>query len=337
MTEMNENLVTADNGLGKQSETRSVRIEQLRQTFAPAAIFLGLLLIISYAVPEFLGGGGPSIIAQQAAPILLVALSQCIVLQTGQIDLSNAALGLFCAILLALTLDKIGIASPFLCVAIVTVIGLINGLLIVTTQVPSFALTLGTLGILQAASLYTTGSNVVYVMENMPIVAWLFNAHLFTLPIAFWIAVALAVLLWAMLRFTAIGQGFAAVGYNERASILSALPVKWLKVAAFGLSGFFAGLAGICVIAIGGAASSIGLGSDLLVPGIAAALVGGTAITGGVCNPINVVFGAMFIAMIPVGTAAIGISPQSQSTVYGLVLVIAVAATASRSLRGIVK
>lgn len=333
---MSDSVMTHAN-VSTPAAAKPVRWDQLRQTLAPAAIFLALLAIIAMAVPEFLGGGGPSIIAQQAAPILLVALAQAIVLQTGSIDLSNAAIALFCAILSAMTLGPLGIWSPVLCLAVVTGIGVVNGLLIVFTQVPSFALTLGTLGILQAASLVVTGSNVVYVTDNLPVVSWLYEVQVLTLPLAFWIACALAIVMWGVLRFTSIGQGFTAVGFNERASILSGLPVKALKVAAFGLSGFFAGLAGLCVIAIGGAASSIGLGSDLLVPGIAAALAGGTAITGGVCNPINVIFGAMFIALIPVGTAAVGVSPQSQSIVYGLVLIIAVAATVSRSRSGIVK
>ncbi len=169
-----------------------IRWGQLRHTLAPPAIFLGLLAIIAVAVPEFLGGGGPSIIAQQATPILLIALAQATVLQTGSIDLSNAALGLFCAIILAMTLGPMGVAAPFLCVAIVTAIGVVNGLLLVFTQVPSFALTLGTLGILQAASLWITGSNVVYVTDNLDVVDWLFEAQFLTIPAAFWISCALA-------------------------------------------------------------------------------------------------------------------------------------------------
>ena len=312
-------------------------MDQLRHLLAPMAIFVGLLAIVSVAVPQFLGGGGPSIIAQQTTPILLVALAQCVVLQIGSIDLSNAAMALLCAILTAMTLGPLNGAAPFLCVAVVTLIGIGNGLLLSYTQVPSFALTLGTLGILQTVSLVVTGSNVVYVSANLEVVSWLSQVQVLTMPVAFWMSVGLAVVLWAFLRFTTIGQGFMAVGFNERASTLSGLPVRWLKVSAFGISGFFAGLAGVSVIAVGGAASSYGLGSDLLVPGIAAALAGGTAITGGVCNPINVVFGAMFIALIPVGTAAVGISPQAQSVVYGLILIIAVAATATRSRSGIVK
>jgi ribose transport system permease protein len=205
------------------------------------------------------------------------------------------------------------------------------------TQIPSFALTLGTLGILQAACLVITGANVVYVTSHLELVSWLFHVQILTLPVVFWLSVLCAILLWAFIRFTVTGQGLMAIGFNERAAILSGLPVRWLKITAFGLSGFLAGLAGLSVIAISGAASSYGLGSDLLVPGIAAALAGGTAITGGVCNPINVVFGALFVALIPVGSAAIGVNTQAQSIVYGVVLIVAVAATASRSRTGIIK
>jgi ribose transport system permease protein len=314
-----------------------IRADQIRQLVAPFAIFTALLVLIAVMVPQFLGGGGPSIIAQQATPILLVALGQSVVLLVGSIDLSIASQALLTAILSAMTLGPLGAASPALCVGISTLIGVANGLLLVTTQIPSFALTLGTLGVLQAAALVVTGQNVVYVKSHLEVVSWLFQVSFLTLPAAFWLSVAFAVLLWALLRFTGAGQALTAVGFNERASILSGLRVRLAKVTAFGLSGFFAGLAGVSVIGIGGAASSIGLGSDLLLPGIAASIAGGTAITGGVCNPINVVFGSMFIALIPVGTAAIGVPTQAQNIFYGLVLIVAVAATMSRSRSGIVK
>ena len=121
---------------------RFVRPDQLRPLLAPPVIFLCLLLVVSVAVPQFLGGGGPSIIAQQATPILLIALAQCVVLQVGSIDLSNASMALLCAILSAKTLGPLGIASPILCVGVVTLIGMFNGAVLTFTQIPSFALTL---------------------------------------------------------------------------------------------------------------------------------------------------------------------------------------------------
>jgi ribose transport system permease protein len=306
-------------------------------TVGPFAVFLVFLVIVSVLQPSFLAGGGLKIASVQATPILLVALGQMAVLLVGSIDLSNAAMALLSAVILAKTLGSMGAVAPLVCLIVVTAIGVINGLLVVYTQVPSFALTLGTLGILQAASLFLTKATTVYASSNTGVVTWLFQTFLVFIPAAFWVGVILAVVFWVVLRMTPIGLGMTAVGLNETGAMFSGLNTRLIKVTAFALSGFFAGVAGITIIAQAGAASSFGLGSDLLLPGIAAAMVGGTAITGGVANPINVVFGGLIVALIPIACAAIGIPATAQSLVYGLVIIIAVALTMSRSHAGVVK
>jgi ribose transport system permease protein len=220
---------------------------------------------------------------------------------------------------------------------VVTLIGAVNGFLIAFGQIPSFALTLGTLGIVQAASLEVSHATTVYATANTDLLAPLFGTALVGLPLAFWVGVVCAVVLWAVLRFTRSGQGMTAVGLNESGALFSGLRTRWLKVAAFALSGLLSGLAGVLVIAQAGAASSFGLGSDLLLPGITAAIVGGTAITGGVTNPINIVFGSLTVGLVPIGATSVGISPQAQSLVYGLVIIVAVALTMGRKRQGVVK
>ena len=309
----------------------------LWQTIGPFAVFVALFVIIAILQPAFVGGGGLGILTLQATSILLVALGQAMVLHVGSIDLSNSALAIFAAILLALMLGPLAALAPILCLAVVTLVGAVNGLLVAYTQVPSFALTLGTLGIVQAASLVISGATTVYVTDNSDLLAPLFGTALVGLPAAFWLAVVLAALLWVLLRRTGVGQGMTAVGLNESGAIFAGMRTRWLKVLAFALSGLLAGVAGIMIIAQAGAASSFGLGSDLLLPGLAAAIVGGTAITGGVTNPLNVVFGALTITLIPIGAATVGVPPQAQSLVYGLVIIIAVALTRSRASGEIVK
>lgn len=309
----------------------------LWQTVGPLAVFVALFVVVALLRPTFLGGGGLRILAVQAAPILLVALGQAMVLHVGSIDLSNAAMAILSAILLAMTLGSLGPLAPLLCIVVMTVVGAVNGWLVAFTQVPSFALTLGTLGILQAVSLVISKATTVYATGNTQILQWLFGTAFVGLPAAFWVGVVVAALLWALLRFTVLGQGLTAVGLNETAAIFSGMSNRWLKVVAFALSGLLAGIAGVLIIAQGGAASVFGLGSDLLLPGITAALVGGTAITGGVTNPLNIVFGALTVALIPVGAAAVGVTPQAQSLVYGLVIIVAVALTMSRSAGRVIK
>ncbi|SDN94686.1 ABC transporter permease [Geodermatophilus sp. DSM 45219] len=306
------------------------------QTVGPLAVFVALFALVSALNPAFLGGG-LRILALQATTILLVALGQAMVLHVGSIDLSNAAMAILSAIVLAMTLGPLAAAAPLVCIALMTAVGAVNGALVAYAQVPSFALTLGTLGILQAAALVVSDATTVYVTANREVLAPLFGTAMVGLPAGFWVAVVLAVLLWVLLRSTRLGQALTAVGLNETGALFSGLRTRRLKVLAFALSGFLAGVAGVMIIAQAGAASSFGLGSDLLLPGIAAAIVGGTAITGGVTNPIGVVFGALTVALIPIAAAAVGVTPQAQSLVYGAAIMVAVALTMTRRNRGVVK
>lgn len=319
-------------------KTTSVRRPRnLWFTAGPFAVFLALFALVAVLRPAFLTGGGLGILTVQAATILLVALGQAMVLHVGSIDLSNAAIVIFAAITLAQTLGPLGPAAPVITIGLVTLVGAVNGFLVAFGQIPSFALTLGTLGILQAASLVVSNATTVYATANTQLLAPLFGAAFAGLPLAFWVGVVLAVCLWAFLRFTRPGQGMTAVGLNETGALFSGLQTRWLKILAFALSGLLAGVAGILVIAQAGAASSFGLGSDLLLPGIAAAIVGGTVITGGTTNPINIVFGALTVALVPIGAAAVGVTPQAQSLVYGLVIIAAVALTMGRGHSEVVK
>ncbi|MXQ09825.1 ABC transporter permease [Alphaproteobacteria bacterium GH1-50] len=304
-------------------------------TVAPPLVFFAMLLVVGVFNSNYLGPLGISIATASAAPILLVALGQSMVLNIGSIDLSNAAISLVGAILLAMTIPAFGVGAMIAVLALLTVIGAINGLILAYTHVPSFALTLGTLGILQTTALVVSGSETIYLSENRELVTTLYSAKLFYIPLTFWMGVVVAVAYWVLLRLTRVGQNMTAVGKNESGAILSAIPTKWVKVIAFAISGFTGGLAGIAIVAQAGSASASGLGSALLLPGIAAALVGGTSISGGLTNPLNVVFGALTVAFVPIAIQAIGFNAAAQSLVYGIFIIAVVTLTTTRT-RGLV-
>ena len=100
----------------------------LWQTIGPFAVFVVFFVIIGILQPDFVGGGGLGILTLQATSILLVALGQAMVLHVGSIDLSNAALAIFAAILLALMLGPLAITAPVLCLVAVTLVGAVNGI-----------------------------------------------------------------------------------------------------------------------------------------------------------------------------------------------------------------
>ncbi len=330
-------VTTKEVAVKEPKQARKVSPIGIWQTIGPVVVCLILFAIVVISNPAFLSGGGPGILALQATFILLVALGQSTVLNIGSIDLSNAALSVLSAMILAMTLGNLGPGALVLCIVFATIIGAVNGFLVAYTQVPSFALTLGTLGILQAASLVISDATTVYVTGNADILAPLFGTFFLKLPIAFWFAVILAVVLWLVAKFTKIGEAMKAVGLNETGAIFAGIGNRQVKVVAFAISGFFAGLTGVMIIAQGGAASSFGLGSDLLLPGIAAAIVGGTAITGGTTNPLLVIFGSLTVALIPIASAVVGVPAEAQSLVYGLVIIIAVALTMQRKSNTVIK
>ena len=327
---------TATTAAAPAGPRRRWGVIEIWASVGPVAVFVILFILVVVLRPAFLSGGGLSIVATQCTAILLVALGQCLVLHVGSIDLSSAAIALFSAILLAKTIGPAGAGGLILVLVLGAAIGALNGFLVAFFQVPSFALTLGTLGILQTASLIVSDKTTVYAADTS-LVAPMFGTAIGGLVAAFWTAVVIAVVLWAMLRFTTLGQSMTAVGLNETGALFSGIRTRAMKIAAFTFSGLLAAIAGIMIIAQAGSASSTGLGSDLLLPGITAAIVGGTAITGGITNPVNVVFGALTVTLIPVGAAAIGIPSEAQSLVYGLVIIVAVALTISRKRVGVVK
>jgi len=296
-----------------------------------------MLIIVSIFNPNYLGPLGISIATASAAPILLIALGQSMVLNVGSIDLSNAAISLFGAILLALSLPDFGWVSIIFVLALLTFLGAINGAILAYTQIPSFALTLGTLGILKTATLVISGSETIYVTNNRELITLLYSTKLGGISLTFWLGISVALILWSVLRLTMIGQDMTGIGKNEKGAILTGVPVKRVKIMAFALSGFAGGLAGFCIVAQAGSASASGLGSNLLLPGIAAALVGGTSISGGVTNPINVIFGALTVAFVPIAIQAIGFGAQAQSLVYGFFIILVVALSTIGSKTRIVK
>jgi ribose transport system permease protein len=307
------------------------------QTAGPVAVTVLMLVIVVISNPRFLSSGGPAILTLQATFILLAALGQACVLNVGSIDLSNAALAVLSAMVLAMTLGSLGPVALLVSIGLATAIGAINGVVVAYAQVPSFALTLGTLGILQAASLVISHATTVYVKGGSGLLQPLFGSALVGLPAAFWIAVVLAFAMWFLTKFTRLGQAMTSVGVNELGAIFSGIGNRGVKIGAFAISGFFSGVAGTMIIAQGGAASSFGLGSDLLLPGIAAAILGGTAITGGRTNPLLVIFGALTVALIPIAAAVVGVPAEAQSLVYGVVIIVAAALTMQRRSDAIVK
>ncbi|MGC0363466.1 ribose transport system permease protein [Rhodococcus sp. 27YEA15] len=310
-------------------------VDRLRMA-GPPVILVVLALLVTIAEPAFFSVNALSVVSMQAVPILLLGLGQMFVILTGGIDLSNAALASLSTIILAKTIGTLGPGAVVVSLLALTVIGAISGALVVYGQVPSFVVTLGALGFWGAISMVASSSSTIYIDSGYDAIFWLTSWTFLSIPVGVWITVGIVAGIFALMRFLPRGHVFHVVGLGEKAAMMSGVRAPLVRVGAFALSGLFAGLAGVMLSSQQQSAAPT-LADSLMLPAIAAVLVGGCAVTGGVGGAWRVLIGALIVTVLRVGGAVAGINPSYQQIVYGAVVVIAVLLTLDRSQLSIIK
>lgn len=300
----------------------------------PGVVLVVLVLALSTQNPDFLSSGSLLSIADSAAPLTVLAVGVTVVILCGSIDLSIAALAALSSVLFALWIPAFGAAAAVPVVAVAALAGAVQGLVHVTAKVSSFIVTLGGLGLWSGIALMVSGARTVPVTD-LDATQWAFST-VAGVPSSVVVALTLVLVLGAVLRLTPAGRWVRAVGHAEPAARLAGLPVDAVKVAAFTVSGACAGLAAVLLVArtFSGAPS---LGATLLLPAVAAVVVGGTAITGGHGGLGRTVVGALIVIVLRVGLSTVGVSAGVESIIYGVLIIGAVALTIDRSKLSILK
>jgi ribose transport system permease protein len=305
----------------------------LRRT-APLAVLAALLIAIGLFQPSFLSLNSFSVLAGESSVILLMATAQTIVILLGGIDLSTAALASLTSVLIALLLPSTGVSGVVAVLALSAGIGAGQGYIHARAQVPSFVVTLAGLGLWSGIAL-SVAHTTIPVSGGYSAVGWL-EGRTFSLPHSFVFAAAALVVLMMILNFMPLGRYVYAIGMGESAALLSGIRVTRVKIFAFALTGFFSGLAGMAMVARTYSGNPT-IADSLLLPSIAAVVVGGTAITGGVGGLGRTLIGVLTITVLRVGIAVIGLDPAYEPIAYGVLVAGAVALTVDRSKTLIVK
>ncbi|SFU96874.1 ABC transporter permease [Pseudoduganella namucuonensis] len=300
----------------------------------PLAVPLALLAGLGLVEPAFLSLDNLGMMAGESSVLLLLAGGQTLVILLGGIDLSMAALAALASVLLALALPGMGAGAVPAVLALTAAIGLCQGLAHVRGQLPSLVVTLAG-GAICAGVALTLGHATIPVTDGYGAVGWLEGASL-GVPHSFAFALAALTALAACLRWLAFGRRVYAVGLNPRAALLSGVRVGRVKLAAFTLSGLFSGLAGMALVARTYSGSP-SIADSLLLPSIAAVLIGGNAITGGVGGMGRTLAGVLTLTVLRIGIAAAGLDPAYEPIVYGVLIVLAAALTIDRSKIGVTK
>ncbi len=302
--------------------------------FFPILLLVALALAFSLTSSRFLQFNNLMIVAQQAVVLLVAALGMTFVVIAGSIDLSVGAIVAIAALFAAKTSGSIGVLAILPACAIGVVCGLINGLIVAKGKVPSFIVTLGAMVVYRGVVLYFTRGAPVSIENEAFLDAY--SGRTAGIPNSVRIAVVLIGVAAFMLNLTVFGREVRAVGGGERIAHLSGIRVDRVKILIFVLSGLLYGMAGLLQGARAMAATAQ-LGEELELDAIAAVVVGGTPLTGGVGSIQGTILGALIITILSNGMNIIGLDPYFQNIVKGLVLVLSVFITIDREKIGIIK
>jgi ribose transport system permease protein len=307
----------------------------LRQAM-PLVTLIILVIFVGLITPEFLTVQTLLVVASDTATLFVMAVGVTFVIMLGGIDLSIQSVASLASVVVALTLPRFGYLGFALATLTGTVAGVLSGVAHVKLRIPSFIATLAVGGIAAGTALIISDARAITMgAAERDYIGWIIGTSS-GLPNEVIIgALVLAGGLFVQ-RYTAFGRYSQAIGAGEAATHASGVRVDRHKIIACTLSGTFASLAGV-ILAGRLASGSPTLANELLLPAIAAVIVGGTAITGGVGNVWRTLIGALIISVVRIGMTFVGVDIFAQQIVFGIVLILAVAVTIDRSKIPIVK
>lgn len=305
--------------------------------------FVALILVFTFfafAAPNFLSAANVLIISKHVALNAFLAIGMTFVIITGGIDLSVGSIVGLCA-MVAGWLVLYGIDLGFgwslqfntleICAMVLVVgafIGLLNGLLITKLNVAPFIATLGMLYVARGVALLFSdgrtfpnlGGNPEYGSDTFKLIG---AGNLLGIPVAIWILVVVAIIAAYVATRTPLGRHIYAVGGNERGAALSGVNVDRVKMFVYMFSGLCAALVGL-IISSQLQASHPATGETFELNAIAAAVLGGTSMSGGRGRVGGTIIGAFVIGILADGLIMMGISSFWQTVIKGLVIIAAV-------------
>jgi ribose transport system permease protein len=300
----------------------------------PIGVLLGLCAFFSLLQPRFFSFGNAMIILQQSVSLLAAALGMTFVIVGGSIDLSVGSILALSALVSAASSHQLGIFAFVPAVVVGTLAGIFNGLIFSVGRVPSFIATLGTMITFRGIVLFFTKGAPISI-ENEEFLD-LFSGRTFGIPHSVMLVLIFVVIAWIIYNRTVFGREVRALGGGERVAKLSGIKVRRVKLIMFTMVGALCGIAGLLESGrVMAATAQLGQGLELSV--IAAVVVGGTPLTGGVGSIRGTILGTLIIGVLSNGMNMASVDPYLQEIVQGLVLVSAVFVTIDRSKIGIIK
>ena len=312
----------------------AAKLPRLNSTnLTSAAVLIALAVLLSVISPAFRDPQNLINILQQVTVNAILALGMTMVIFTGGIDLSVGSVVAFSGIVMGILVIDLGV-NPWLAaligIALGSVCGTINGLLISRFKLQPMIATLGMMSIARGAALTLAGGRTI--SGYPPGFTWLGNGTIpgTTIPVQIVFMLLLYVIAYYFMRYRRFGRALYSVGGNEEATRLSGINVFKYKTLADTVSGALAGIASVVLVAKLNSAQSIA-GQDYELDAIASAVIGGASLLGGKGSIWGTLMGALIIGVIRNGLNLLNVSSYLQKLIIGFIILIAVLVDAFRN------
>ena len=326
----------------------SLRIWTRRNSGAmvAAVLFVVLYAIYVHLHPNGFASNVTLTNANQAFALALVSMAQAVAILTGGLDLSVGAVMVMSTCLASVVVDgspaQVG-GGVLLCLLAGVVAGSFNGVVIVYGRLQPLIVTIASSALFLGIAMFLRprpGGAVDEALSDL-ITSDLGTAVIGSIPMSFVLLVAILLLVWLPFRKSTLGRGVYAVGSSESSAFLSGVPVRASKIAAYALAGLLAATSGLFVSFLTGSGDAKAAQAGLYtLNSIAAVVIGGTSLTGGVGGLVGPMIGACVLrtisSMMRVTNTILWVIPADplvQPLFEGLVLLAAVTFGASRILR----
>ncbi|MGB9856888.1 MAG: ABC transporter permease [Dictyoglomaceae bacterium] len=294
--------------------------------FRELNILLALIILcifITIMNPKFVTPFNLQVVARQIAIYGLIAIGETLIIIGGGIDLSVGSLVALTGVLVALFMKNgMDMMVAILAVLIIScLIGLWHAFFVTKLKVPPFIITLGTLTAARGlASVITKGWPIIGLPEKFFFIG---QGDLWGIPFPTIILIIFAILAFFITKYTVLGRNLYAVGGNIEAARLSGIDVDKVRIFTYIFGSFLAGITGI-IIASRLSQGQAGVGGGYELSAIAAAVIGGTSLSGGEGTILGTIIGASIMSVIYNGLILLEISSYWHDVVMGLVIVTAV-------------
>jgi ribose transport system permease protein len=318
----------------------SVKLRRMSNTFLNIDIWPIMLSIVVVLVvfglrdPRFLSVQNLVNVFRNSSYLIIIATGQMLVLVIGGFDLSVGSVVALSSITTALTM--IGSASLFpgqtlvviligiVCALVVgSMVGLLNGVSVALFDVPAFIVTLATMSIASGVALYITQGVPIYGMPAV-FTHGFGRTKILGLPLPIHVTGLIVIAVWFTMNWTRLGRQIYAIGGNRHAARVSGIPVTSRIIVTYILSSLLAAMSGILLTARVGSGEGT-MGAPFILDSIAAAVLGGVSLRGGIGKVQFVAVGAVFLSLVTNGLNIMRVDSKLQTIIIGVILILAVA------------